>query len=71
MIELKKYMARPAGCSFLGARATEPTVFINDTNSNPIPIIIDSGSDITLISQTAVKDFLRTTKISSGKGPFA
>ncbi|KZP07061.1 hypothetical protein FIBSPDRAFT_902340 [Athelia psychrophila] len=43
-------MLRPDGCLFLGSRVTEVTATINSTTDNPASAIIDSGSDITLIS---------------------
>ena len=49
LIELHKYMARPPGCSFLSASAAHVPVSINSPTKNLLDIIIDSGSDITLI----------------------
>jgi hypothetical protein len=43
-------MARPPGCSFLGATAAHVPVSINLPTENGSDIIIDSRSDITLIS---------------------
>lgn len=67
ILELKKYMARPPGCSFLGAHATETVATLNSRNSTPISVIIDSGSDITLISQQTVDKLLATPKIRTGQ----
>ena len=50
LIELHKYMARPPGCSFLGTTAAHVPVSINLPTENGSDIIIDSRSDITLIS---------------------
>ena len=47
---LKRYMERPPGCSFLGAKATTAAVLLGKQATVETPIIIDSGSDITLIS---------------------
>lgn len=52
LVELKKIMARPPGCSFLGSKAAQVPCFINSPTANASNIIIDSGSDITLISQS-------------------
>jgi hypothetical protein len=56
IVELRKYMARPPGCSFLGAKATETTATIGGLDTDPISVIVDSGSDITLISQKALEN---------------
>jgi hypothetical protein len=50
LVKLHKCMARPPGCSFLGATAAHVPVSINSPTENCSDIIIDSGSDITLIS---------------------
>ena len=67
IVELKKHLARPPGCSFLGARATETLGSLNDPNVRPIPIIVDSGSDITLISQKTVDEMPKPAKIRTGQ----
>lgn len=67
LIELHKHLARPPGCSFLGAKATEAYASINDPNSKAIPIIVDSGSDITLISQKALDQMLKAPKVRVGQ----
>lgn len=54
MIEPQHPMARSPGCSFLGARATTIMARLQDWNSSKTPIIVDTGSDITLISQKAL-----------------
>ena len=66
-MELKKHSARPPGCSFLGARATETSGSLNDPEAKSIPIIIDSGSDITLISQKALDQMSNPPKIRTGQ----
>ena len=55
VIELKRHSARPAGCSFLGVHATETLASLNDPEGDLILIIMVSGSDITLISEKALK----------------
>ena len=36
LIELRKHLARPPGCSFLGAKATEAYASINGSDTKPI-----------------------------------
>ena len=67
LIELRKLLARPPGCSFLGAKATEAYASINELDAKPIPVIIDSGSDITLISQKALDQMLKAPKVRMGQ----
>lgn len=66
-MELHKYMARPPGCSFLGATASHIPVTINSPNENPSDIIVDSGSDITLISTKTLEALLEVLKIKKGQ----
>jgi hypothetical protein len=54
LVELKKLMARPPGCAFLGSKATQTTVAVGQPGTDPMKIIVDSGSDITLISQATL-----------------
>ena len=63
LVELHKYMARPPGCSFLGASAAHVPVSINLPTKNLSDIIIDSGSDITLISEKALGGLSESLKI--------
>ena len=67
LIELCKHLARPPGCSFLGAKATEAYASINDPAAKPIPVIVDSGSDITLISQKTLDQMLKVPKVRVGQ----
>lgn len=66
-IELKKHLSRPPGCSFLGARATETLACLNDPEDRPVPLIIDSGSDITLISQKTLDQIWKPPKVRTGQ----
>nr|GAT59874.1 TY3B-TY3B protein [Mycena chlorophos] len=66
VLELQKHMARPPGSSFLGAAATETTATVNGLNKNPIKVIVDSGSDITLISRKALNELTDPLKIKTG-----
>ena len=67
LVELRKHLARPPGCSFLGAKATEAYASINGLDTKPIPVIIDSGSDITLISQRTLDQMLKAPKVRVGQ----
>jgi hypothetical protein len=67
LIELKRFMSRPPGCSFLGSRATQIPATINATDANHTTVIIDSGSDITLISHKALQELSPTPKIKQGQ----
>lgn len=67
LIELKRYMARPPGCSFLGAKAVETSGKIGNTDEEDMRIIMDSGSDITLISHKALGSLKTKPKIKQGQ----
>lgn len=54
ILQLTRTMARPPGCSFLGAKATTTDVWLGEYGKNPQSLIADSGSDISLISQDAL-----------------
>lgn len=54
-------------CSFLGACATETLASLDDPEGELVPIIIDSGSDITLISEKAVERMTIQPKIRTGQ----
>ncbi len=43
LIELSRPMARPPGCSFLGAHATTVMARLQDWNSSGVPIIVDTA----------------------------
>lgn len=55
---------RPAGCCFLGSRALEIRGRIHETE---LAIIVDSGSDITLISEKTLKQLLDRPKVRRGQ----
>ena len=67
LVELHKYMARPPGCSLLGATAAHVPVTINSPTENLSDIIIDSGSDITLISMNTLNALVEVPKIKKGQ----
>ncbi|KAJ2970370.1 hypothetical protein NUW54_g12744 [Trametes sanguinea] len=60
-------MARPPGCTFLGASATTLLGRINQWDGQPIPIIVDSGSDITLISQRTLNKLPEPPRMRNGQ----
>lgn len=64
---LKKFMARPPGCSFLGAKATTTRAIIGGKEGIEESIIIDSGLDITLISHKLLNSLPKAPKIKSGE----
>ena len=60
-------MARPSGCSFLGSKATEVPITIGSLSGLQSSIIIDSGSDITLISQKLLEELSPAPRIRIGQ----
>ena len=67
LIELHKYMARPPGCSFSGATAAHVPVSIYLPTENCSDIIVDSGSDITLIPAKTLEGLSGGPKIKKGQ----
>jgi transposase InsO family protein len=67
ILHLKKSMARPSGCAFLGATATTTKVWLGEYGKNCQSLIADSGSDITLISQDTLKEMNKPLKVKSGQ----
>jgi len=67
LIELRQHMSRPPGCAFLGSRAMQTTAAIGGLNEELIKVIVDSGSDITLISQKALDNLKARPKIKKGQ----
>ncbi|HXP51692.1 MAG TPA: reverse transcriptase domain-containing protein, partial [Bacteroidia bacterium] len=67
LIKLHKIMARPPGTSFLGAKATRASGYLGSLGNNPTEIIVDSGSDITLISQTELQEMYQPPKLKTGQ----
>ena len=63
LIKLQKHLSRPPGCSFLGAKAMEAYASVNELGAKPISVIIDSRSDITLISQKTLDQMVRVPKV--------
>ena len=67
LIELRKIMGRPPGCSFLGAKATQTEASTGSIHGDRIPVIVDSGSDITLISYATLQALVNRPKIKAGQ----
>ena len=67
LVELKRFLSRPPGCSFLGSKATQVPVNINSAQGDPSSIIIDSGSDITLISLRTLHQLKVPSKMKIGQ----
>jgi hypothetical protein len=67
LIELKKIMARPAGCTFLGAKSVRTWATVNGLDGDALAIMIDSGSDITLISEKHLEQLTNSLKIKAGQ----
>ncbi len=60
-------MAQPPGCTSLGSKATEATVGINGIDTDRLKVIIDSGSDITLISEEALNNLSKVPRVHEGQ----
>jgi len=69
LVKLHKFMAQPPGCSFLGATVAHVPVTVNSPTENPSDIIIDSGSNITLISMKTLNVLVEVLKIKKGQKP--
>lgn len=67
LIELKSSMAQLPGCSFLGVKATSVIASLFTRTNNKTERIIDSGSDITLISHKALQKLDAHVKVHAGK----
>ena len=67
MIDLKRRMSRPPGCSFLGSKATQAMVSVGGLEEELIKVIVDSGLDITLISERALENLKAKPKIKKGQ----
>jgi len=67
MIELKRHMSRLPGCSFLGSKVTQAMVSIGGLDEELIRVIVDSGLDITLISEKALEGLRAKPKVKKGQ----
>jgi hypothetical protein len=66
-IVLEKIMARPPGTYFLGSHSTTVSAHIGKDNLISTPVTIDSGSDITLISEKCLSTLSNPPKVRSGQ----
>jgi len=67
LLELTKVMARPPGCSFLGSKAIKVLGVIGEPGDVSTEIIVDSESDIMLISEETWKELRCRPKIRTGQ----
>ena len=67
LIVLPKIMERPLGCSFIGTTPTTALVNLGSVNGPTTKIIIDSGSDITLVSPETLSRMPNPPKKHQGK----
>ena len=58
---------RPPGCSFFGSQATQVPATVNFLNKNLTKVIIDSGSNITLILQKSHSELQTPIKLRQGQ----
>jgi hypothetical protein len=66
-VTLKRRQARPPGCAFLGAKAITTPVQLIQENLTPLELVIDSGSDITLISEQCLNQLPSPPKVRTGQ----
>lgn len=64
---LKRIMARPPGSSFLGSKAVCAEGHLLNLESSATRVVIDSGSDITLISADCLKTLKDAPKAKTGQ----
>jgi hypothetical protein len=57
---------QPPGYSFLGSQAAQVPATINFLDKNLTKVIIDSGSNITLISQKSLSEMQTLIKLLQG-----
>jgi len=67
LIILPKIMERPPGCSFIGTTPTTALVNLGEIDGPTTKIIIDSGSDITLVSPQTLEKMPNPPKKHQGK----
>ena len=67
LIILPKLMEQLPGCSFIRTTLTTTQVNLGDINGPSTKIIIDSGSDITLVSPEAIDSMHSPLKVHQGK----
>lgn len=67
LIELKQHMSRLPGCMFLGSKVTQTMASIRALDEESVKIIVDSRSDLTLISQKVLDNLKTKPKIKKGQ----
>jgi reverse transcriptase-like protein/integrase-like protein len=67
LFALRPLMSRPAGTAFLGATASTVMCHLGTIESPPRPVLIDTGSDITLISYSVCMSLKPRPKIKTGQ----
>ena len=67
LVELKKHQAWPPGCSFLGSQAAQVPATVNFPDKNLTKVIIDSGSNITLILQKSLSEMQTPITLRQGQ----
>ena len=67
LLILPKLMERPKGCSFIGSKPSIVTATLGQIQGPKTEVIIDSGSDITLVSQKAISKMPIPLKEHMGK----
>ncbi|KAI0737447.1 hypothetical protein C8Q80DRAFT_1115293 [Daedaleopsis nitida] len=60
-------MSRPPGCAFLGSKATAVPVHLGLFSQELVDAIIDSGSDITLISEAMLDLIANAPRVRAGQ----
>jgi len=68
LIILPKLMERPPGCSFIGSSPSTAIATLGQINGLKAEVIIDSGSDITLVSPKTLDLMLEPPNIIKVKG---
>ena len=67
LLILPKLMERPKGCSFIGSKPSIVTATLGQIQGPKTEVIIDSGSNITLVSQKAISKMPVPPKEHMGK----
>ncbi|KIJ47569.1 hypothetical protein M422DRAFT_45636 [Sphaerobolus stellatus SS14] len=67
LLVLKTLMAQPPRCAFLGSQATAADAWIGDYGKQQFRVVMDSGADITLISQETLSQLESRQKIKTGQ----
>jgi hypothetical protein len=65
--QLRPSFVKPPSCAYLGVQVTQIRGYVNSLFEVPSPIVIDSGSDITLILEKYLKSLMKTPKVRRGQ----